>query len=85
VFVSAAKALLLDKSVSASTQSGVIDKFQENFVVTGDISLGDKTFQELVLQINQNEPSQAFAKSYIADAQAFLGLAKAFREELVIN
>lgn len=80
VFVSAAKALLLDKSVSASTQSGVIDKFQENFVVTGDISLGDKTFQEIVLQINQNESSQAFAKSYIAEAQAFLGLAKAFRE-----
>jgi sulfite reductase (ferredoxin) len=83
VFVSAAKALLLDKSVSASTQSGVIDKFQESFVVTGDIALGDKTFQELVLQINQNEPSQAFAKSYIAEAQAFLGLAKAFREELI--
>ncbi len=83
VFVNAAKALLLDKSVSASTQSGVIDKFQEYFVETGDISLSGKTFQELVLQINKNEPSQAFAKSYIADAQAFLGLAKAFREELV--
>jgi sulfite reductase (ferredoxin) len=83
VFVSAAKALLLDKSVSASTQSGVIDKFQENFVATGDITLGEKTFQELVLQINKNEPSQAFAKAYIADAQAFLGLAKAYREELV--
>jgi sulfite reductase (ferredoxin) len=83
VFVSAAKALLLDKSVSASTQSGVIDKFQENFVLTGDISLGDKTFQEMVLQINQNEPSQAFAEAYIAEAQAFLGIAKAYREELV--
>ena len=83
VFVSAAKALLLDKSVSASTQSGVIDKFQESFVVTGDISLSGKTFQELVLQINKNEPSEEFAKSYIAEAQAFLGLARAYREELV--
>lgn len=83
VFVSAAKALLLDKSVSASTQSGVIDKFQENFVETGDISLSGKTFQELVLQINKNEPSEEFAKSYIAEAQAFLGLARAYREELV--
>ena len=83
VFVSAAKALLLDKSVSASTQSGVIDKFQENFVATGEIALGEKTFQELVLQINKNEPSQTFAKSYIADAQAFLALAKVYREELV--
>jgi sulfite reductase (ferredoxin) len=83
VFVSAAKALLLDKSISASTQSGVIDKFQENFVATGDISLGGKTFQELVLQINQNEPSQTFAKSYVDDAQAFLELAKVYREELI--
>ncbi|MEA5461215.1 hypothetical protein VB796_19280 [Arcicella sp. LKC2W] len=83
VFVSAAKALLLDKSVSASTQSGVIDKFQENFVITGEISLSGKTFQELVLQINKNEPSEEFAKSYIEEAQAFLGLARAYREELV--
>lgn len=83
VFVSAAKALLLDKSVSASTQSGVIDKFQEYFVATGDISLSGKTFQELVLRINQNEPSEAFAKAYIADAQVFLNLAKAFREKAV--
>ena len=60
-----------------------IEKFQENFVATGDISLGGKTFQELVLQINQNEPSEAFAKAYIADAEAFLNLAKAFREEAV--
>jgi sulfite reductase (ferredoxin) len=83
VFVSAAKALLLDKSVSVSTQSGVIDKFQEHFVISGDINLGDKTFPEVVLQINKNEPSQEFAESYIADAQTFLGLAKAYREELV--
>ena len=83
VFVSAAKALLLDKSVSASTQSGVIDKFQENFVATGEIALEDRTFQELVLQINKNDPSQTFAKSYIADAEAFLALSKAYREELV--
>jgi sulfite reductase (ferredoxin) len=83
VFVSGAKALLLDKSVSASTQSGVIDKFDENFVATGEIKLGDKTFKEVVLQINQNEPTQEFAKAYIADAEAFLGLAKAYRDQPV--
>lgn len=84
VFVSGAKALLLDKSVSASTQSGVIDKFDENFVATGEIKLGDKTFKEVVLQINQNEPTQEFAKAYIADAEAFLGLAKAYRDQPVV-
>jgi sulfite reductase (ferredoxin) len=83
VFVSGAKALLLDKSVSVSTQTGVIQKFQENFVATGDINLGEKTFDELVLQINKNEPSEAFAKSYIKEATAFLNLAKAYREQAV--
>lgn len=84
VFVSAAKALMLDKSVSASTQSGVIDKFDEHFVATGDISLSGKTFKELVLQINQNEPSEAFATSYIEDAKAFLALAKAYRNQATL-
>jgi sulfite reductase (ferredoxin) len=83
VFVSGAKALLLDKSVSVSTQTGVIQKFQENFVATGDINLGEKTFDELVLQINKNEPSEAFAKAYIKEATAFLNLAKAYREQAV--
>lgn len=84
VFVSAAKALLLDKSVSASTQSGVIDKFDEQFVATGEISLSGKTFKELVLQINQNEPSQEFATKYVDEAEAFLALAKAYRDQLTL-
>jgi sulfite reductase (ferredoxin) len=84
VFVSAAKALLLDKSVSASTQSGVIDKFDEHFVAKGEISLSGKTFKELVLQINQNEPSQEFATKYVEDAEAFLALAKAYRDQLAL-
>ena len=84
VFVSAAKALMLDKSVSASTQSGVIDKFDEHFVATGDIALGGRTFKELVLQINKNEPSEAFATSYIEEAKAFLALAKAYRNQATL-
>lgn len=83
VFVSAAKALLLDKSVSVSTQNAVIEKFDEHFVAKGEISTGDKTFNELVLQINQNEPSFEFAQSYIAEAKAFLALAKAYREQTI--
>jgi sulfite reductase (ferredoxin) len=47
------------------------------------VKLGDKTFTELVLQINQHEPSVEFATSYIAEAKAFLGLAKAYREQSV--
>ncbi len=74
VFMSAAKALLLDKGISASTQHGVINEFAKNFEADFGID-----FKALILQINQNEPSEAFARSYIAQAKAFLDQAKAFR------
>lgn len=83
VFVSAAKALLLDKSVNVSTQNAVIEKFDEHFVAKGEITIAQSSFKELVLQINQNEPSVEFATSYIAEAKAFLALAKAYREQTV--
>jgi sulfite reductase (ferredoxin) len=79
VYISAAKALLLDKSISVPTQTYVINKFDENFVATGEFSIEAATFSELVLQINQNEPSAEFATSYTAQAHAFLKSAKALR------
>lgn len=79
VYISAAKALLLDKSISVPTQTSVINKFDENFVATGEFAIEAATFSELVLQINQNEPSAEFATSYTAQAHAFLQSAKVAR------
>jgi sulfite reductase (ferredoxin) len=79
VFISAAKALLLDKSISVPTQTSVINKFDENFVATGEFAVDAPSFAELVLQINQNEPSAEFATSYTAQAYAFLQSAKVAR------
>ena len=79
MFISAAKALLLDKSISVPTQHSVITKFDENFVATGEFAVDAASFAELVLQINQNEPSAEFAASYTAQAYAFLQSAKAIR------
>jgi sulfite reductase (ferredoxin) len=79
VFISAAKALLLDKSISVPTQTSVINKFDENFVATGEFAVDAPSFAELVLQINQNEPSAEFAASYTAQAHAFLQSAKIAR------
>ena len=59
-FISSAKALLLDKNVNSSTQTGIIKEFDNNYVGTGEIQLNN-SFSELVLQINQNEPSAEFA------------------------
>ena len=80
VFISGAKALLLDKSVNVSTQMGVITKFDEHFVQTGEVDLGGKSFSDIALQINQIEPSESFASSYVQEAAHFLTLAKQYRQ-----
>jgi sulfite reductase (ferredoxin) len=80
VFISGAKALLLDKSVNVSTQMGVITKFDEHFVQTGEVDLGGKSFSEIALQINQQEPSEGFANSYIQESAHFLSIAKKYRQ-----
>jgi sulfite reductase (ferredoxin) len=82
VFVSSAKALLLDKNINSSTQTGIIREFDNSFVSTAEIKI-DGTFNDLVLQINKNEPSEEFAKSYIKQATDFLTTVKTKREELV--
>jgi sulfite reductase (ferredoxin) len=80
--ISAAKALLLDKNINSSTQAGIIKEFDTHFVETGEMDI-DGSFNDLVLQINKNEPSEAFATRYMADAQQFLAAVKAKREALV--
>ena len=81
-FVSSAKALLLDKGINSSTQTGIIKEFDNNYINTGEIKL-ESSFSDLVLEINKNEPSQEFATAYLQKATDFLTLVKAKREELV--
>jgi sulfite reductase (ferredoxin) len=81
-FISSAKALLLDKNIGASTQTGVIKEFDNNYVNTGELNL-DSSFTDLVLQINKHEPSEEFAIAYLQQAGEFLNTVKAKREELV--
>ncbi|WEA02223.1 HEPN domain-containing protein [Mucilaginibacter sp. SJ] len=82
VFVSSAKALLLDKGVNSSTQIGVIREFDAQYVEKGEFELNG-TFNDLALQLNQNEPSQDFAAVYLAQATEFLSRSKDKREALV--
>lgn len=82
VFISSAKALLLDKNVNSSTQVGIIREFDAQYIDKGEFELHG-TFNDLVLQINKNEPSEAFATTYLEDATSFLEAVKAKREALV--
>lgn len=78
-FVVGAKALLLSKDVKCNTHRGIITDFQTHFVATGDISLYSD-FNEVVLQINQNPPSEAFARDYSEQAKTFLDKVFSIRE-----
>lgn len=83
-FISTAKALLLDKNVSTNTQNSIMEEFDKNFVETGIFSFG-ADFKSKVLQINQNQPSEAFAKDYLNQALLFLQEATRYRQEKVVN
>lgn len=62
--IHAAKAILIDNKVHCNTHSGIISDF--------DLKLGERfgfnennTFSDFILEINKNEPSKAFALSYL--------------------
>lgn len=85
-FISGAKALLLDKQVQVNTHHTLINDFDKHFVEPQLIVL-QSSFRDLVLQINQSEPSKEFAESYFSQAQLFLNQVKTYREKsaLVLN
>ena len=77
--VNTAKALLTAENTKVNTHSSIIKDFDELFITSGRINLG-RGFEELVLQLNKNEPSQTFAEQYLADAKGFLKVVEAYRK-----
>jgi len=82
VFINSAKALLLDKGINSSTQAGIIREFDAQYINTGEMEL-DGSFNDLVLEINKNEPSEEFATAYKSKAAAFLEAVKIKREAVL--
>ena len=71
-FINGAKALLTDKGIEVNTQHGVMNNIDEHFA-DNKLWKAEGGFREQVLQINKNEPSEEFAKQFLADAEFFLG------------
>lgn len=80
--INAAKALLLSEDISTNSYANIIKLFDENFVENGKIQLAG-SFAEKVYQINENEPSEEFAKAYAKQALEVYELLKQYREEEV--
>lgn len=91
--VNTAKALLTAEKTKTNTHHSIIKDFDELFIATGKLALNQvfrqgeenqENFEDLVLQLNKNEPTPTFAKSYLKDAKSFLSQVAAYRKlELV--
>jgi len=79
-FVNGAKALLLAENQKTNHHAGIIDLFDTVFVETNKIEL-NSTLRNLVYQINQNEPSEGFAKKYLQEAIVFFNVIELYREK----
>lgn len=82
-FVTAAKGMLLSQGISVNTQHGIAKDFDLHFgkdfyPVEGEEQNG---FRTQLFAINKNEPTQAFATTYLAEALAFLEKTKEVRRQ----
>ena len=78
--VNSAKAMLTSEKVKVNTHASIIKDFDEKFVANGRISV-QGGFETLVLRLKSNEPTEDFAKAYLADAKVFLKTVEKFREQ----
>ncbi|WP_298513743.1 HEPN domain-containing protein [uncultured Kordia sp.] len=78
--VNAAKALLLSEQQKTNSHAAIIKQFDAVFVETKKINLPND-FSTFVYQLQQNSPSEAFAKKYLNDTIWFVDQLKIYRKE----
>jgi sulfite reductase (ferredoxin) len=81
-FINTAKALLLNREVHCNTQIGILNDFDKYFIEK-DLYHGHASLKELVMQINQQEPSETFALAYLQEANVFLSFARSFQRSAI--
>ncbi len=81
-FITGAKALLIGEGIATNTQYGMAKEFDENYasVFFPEATEDQKPFSETVFSINKNEPTEEFAREFVAKAEAFLTQVKAYRQ-----
>ena len=82
--VNTAKALLTSEKTKTNTHNSIIKDFDTYFVANSRIVL-KRSFEDLVLQLNKNEPEETFAKNYLANAEEFLEKVEAYRKQDLIH
>ncbi len=83
-FITGAKALLISENINCNTQIKILQDFDSNLAGKDNFTNG-KTFEELVLQINKNEPEKDFALLYVAQAAHFLETVHKYRQSQFVQ
>ncbi|UKJ06400.1 nitrite reductase [Solitalea lacus] len=83
-YINSAKAILTSEGVKTNTQSGIVKDFDTHLVQTAKVNL-PVSFEELIYQINKNEPTADFAAYYLDQARNFTKLVKEYRESILIQ
>lgn len=79
-----AKALLLQKGVQCNTQHGILNDFDKHFTANG-LYTESGSFKSDVMRMNDNEPTETFAKDYLEQAKNFVSYAEAYRKAVVVG
>ncbi|GAB3981797.1 nitrite/sulfite reductase [Spirosoma terrae] len=80
VFITGARAALMSRDIPTNTQHGIVSDFDKNFAGEPDFHQAEGDFKASVFGINKQEPSELFARQFIAQAEAFLQAVQAYRE-----
>jgi sulfite reductase (ferredoxin) len=83
VFITGAKGSLMTKEINTNTQHGIVSDFDKNFIGEEGFHNQEGDFKALVFSINKNEPTEEFAKAFIAKAESFIENVKAYRERQI--
>jgi len=84
VLINTAKALLMTQGVKTNTQTGIIKDFNGFVEATPEFSW-QGNFENTVLEIKKNKPSQTFALTYLKQAIIFYEAAERFRSKTISN
>ncbi|MGA0555047.1 nitrite reductase [Larkinella sp. VNQ87] len=82
VLITGAKGGLMMKDINTNTQHGIVSDFDKNFIGEG-FHTEEGEFKALVFSINKNEPTEEFAQSFIAQAEAFLANVQTYRNQQI--
>lgn len=77
-----AKALLLNEKVQCNTHQGIINDF-DKYLEEKFSEFGLKSYSEFILQVQNNEPTKAFAEKYYEEINDFVQKAKEFQSEKI--